>query len=135
MFTNRICFIFTDRLTKFANDYWSPQTAKKHLDYSADVIEDIYKADLNTKAESNIRKVTMLEFSQYLENYLWVHFSENASKAHVMSIVYMVNEKFRERVPAWVPFQKKPENFPILFKKVMKLTLMDNIINKVCYLQ
>ena len=43
----------------------------------------------------------MLEFSQYLENYLWPNYSAEATDAHVMSIVVMVNEKFRERVPAW----------------------------------
>ena len=44
----------------------------------------------------------LLEFSQYLENYLWPNFDPKvARKAHVMSIVTMVNEKFSERVPAW----------------------------------
>lgn len=43
----------------------------------------------------------LLEFSQYLENYLWPNYSTDASDAHVLSIVVMVNEKFRERVPAW----------------------------------
>jgi hypothetical protein len=70
-------------LTKFANEFWSPQTIKKHLEYSADVIEDIYKKDLNTASESNTRKVMMLEFSQYLENYLWLNFTENATKVKI----------------------------------------------------
>ena len=35
----------------------------------------------------------------------------------------MVNEKFRERVPAWVPFQRSPEQFPAFFHKVMELSL------------
>lgn len=47
----------------------------------------------------------MLEFSQYLENYLWPNYSKESEKrsshAHMMSIVVMINEKFRERVPAW----------------------------------
>ena len=44
----------------------------------------------------------MLEFSQYLENYLWPNYKTNESSfAHMMSIVCMLNEKFRERVPAW----------------------------------
>lgn len=44
----------------------------------------------------------ILEFSQYLENYLWPNYvSENASFAHMMSIVIMLNEKFRERVAPW----------------------------------
>lgn len=44
----------------------------------------------------------MLEFSQYLENYLWPNYvTGEASHEHLMSIVVMLNEKFRERVPAW----------------------------------
>lgn len=44
----------------------------------------------------------ILEFSQYLENYLWPNYvSSNASFAHMMSIVIMLNEKFRERVAPW----------------------------------
>ena len=118
--------IQSDRLTQFAQKYWAPQTAKKHSDFSDEVIEDIYKVDLKTP-ESNMRRVMMLEFSQYLENYLWPHYNETATAAHTLSIVYMVNEKFRERVPAWLPFQKNPENFPCFFKKVMDLALNEEI--------
>ena len=117
--------IQSDRLTKFANDFWSPQTAKSHSDYNPEIIDNIYQKDLNT-AESNIRRVMMLEFSQYLENYLWPNFDEKATKSHVMSIVYMVNEKFRERVPAWIPFQKKDDKFTVLFQKVMEHSLNEN---------
>jgi intron-binding protein aquarius len=56
---------------------------------------------------------------QYLENYLWPNFkADSCTKAHVLSIVMMVNEKFRERVPAWSPFQRLPEHFPTFFHKV-----------------
>ena len=48
-----------------------------------------------------VHRVMLLEFSQYLENYLWPNYSDDATDAHVLSIVVMVNEKFRERVPAW----------------------------------
>jgi intron-binding protein aquarius len=43
----------------------------------------------------------VLEFSQYLENYLWPNYKLGASYAHMLSIVNMVNEKFRERVQVW----------------------------------
>ncbi len=45
----------------------------------------------------------MLEFSQYLERYLWPNYNpaNSPSHEHVMSIVVMINEKFRERVAAW----------------------------------
>lgn len=40
--------------------------------------------------------------SQYLENYLWVNYTEEvSSNAYLMSICCIVNEKFRENVPAW----------------------------------
>ena len=48
-----------------------------------------------------VHRVMLLEFSQYLENYLWPNYGADASDAHLLSIVVMVNEKFRERVPAW----------------------------------
>lgn len=41
-------------------------------------------------------------FSQYLENYLWVNYTPQvSSNAYIMSICCIVNEKFRENVPAW----------------------------------
>lgn len=49
-----------------------------------------------------VRRIMMLEFSQYLENYLWPYYEGGkATHAHMMSIVVMINEKFRERVQAW----------------------------------
>jgi Intron-binding protein aquarius N-terminus len=46
-------------------------------------------------------RVMLLEFSQYLENYLWPNYSADATRAHALSIAIMINEKFRERAPAW----------------------------------
>lgn len=44
----------------------------------------------------------MLEFSQCLENFLWPNYlTGESTKAHMMSIVILLNEKFRERVPVW----------------------------------
>ncbi|KHJ76208.1 hypothetical protein OESDEN_24172, partial [Oesophagostomum dentatum] len=71
----------------------------------------------------NPRKIVMLEFSQYLECYLWPNYTEEASVAHVMSIVIMLNEKFRERIDAWQCFVKKPEHFSSFIYRVLKLSL------------
>lgn len=68
----------------------------------------------------------MLEFSQYLENYLWPNYKGGeASHAHMMSIVVMLNEKFRERVPAWEAFAKRSEQFPAFFQQVLEACLSD----------
>ena len=47
-------------------------------------------------------QLSALEFSQYLEAYLWPAFEGgSATLAHVMSIVLMVNQKFSEGSDAW----------------------------------
>uniref|UniRef100_A0A5F8GMX2 RNA helicase aquarius n=1 Tax=Monodelphis domestica TaxID=13616 RepID=A0A5F8GMX2_MONDO len=71
-------------------------------------------------------KVSIFGF-QYLENYLWINYSpEVSSKAYLMSICCMVNEKFRENVPAWEIFKKKPEHFPFFFKCILESVLVEN---------
>ncbi len=53
-------------------------------------------------------RVQLLEISQYLESYLWPHFdAATATPAHVMSILLMANEKFKEQVSAWACFQDR----------------------------
>lgn len=56
-------------------------------------------------------RVQLLEISQYLENYLWPHFEAgmagSAAYQHLMSMVVMVNQKFREQVPGWACFQQQ----------------------------
>lgn len=64
-----------------------------------------------------------LEFSQYLENYLWPNFDKNASHPHLMSIVCLLNEKFREKVEVWKVFEKNTANFSVFFQKVLEKCL------------
>lgn len=61
-----------------------------------------------------------LEYSQYLENYLWRHFTPDCtSPAHLLSIVLMVNEKWRQGVPPWQAFVNKPEHMARFLHLVM----------------
>ncbi|NXW09774.1 AQR helicase, partial [Fregetta grallaria] len=74
-----------------------------------------------------LMKYSLSLHSQYLENYLWMNYSpEVSSKAYLMSICCMVNEKFRENVPAWETFKKKPEHFPFFFKCILEASLVEN---------
>ncbi|TRY75128.1 hypothetical protein TCAL_00660 [Tigriopus californicus] len=116
--------IQADRLTDLANSYWAPHTLKKHKDFDPQVIRDVYSNDLRG-TDFSIKRIMMLEFSQYFENYLWPNFSLDASNEHVLSVILMINEKFRERVPAWNSFQLKSEHFTCFFEKVLKLSLED----------
>nr|CAD7416263.1 unnamed protein product [Timema poppensis] len=79
----------------------------------------------------SIRRIMMLEFSQYLENYLWPNYvTGTSSHAHMMSIVVMINEKFRERVPAWQPFKKLPEHFPGFFQQMLEACLSEGSLRE-----
>ncbi|TXG55925.1 hypothetical protein EZV62_017238 [Acer yangbiense] len=64
----------------------------------------------------------ILEVSQYLENYLWLNFeAETASFEQVMSMILMVNEKFRENVAAWICFYDRKELFRGFLERVIHL--------------
>lgn len=114
--------INAEYVTQLANKYWAPQAQNK-LPFNQKVIKDIYEQEI-LQSKFAIRKIMLLEFSQYLENYLWVNFSPDVSStAFLMSICCIVNEKFRENVPAWEVFKKKPEHFPWFFRTVMESVL------------
>ncbi|KAI8907762.1 hypothetical protein DFJ77DRAFT_475234 [Powellomyces hirtus] len=71
----------------------------------------------------------MLEFSQYLEKYLWPAFVPKSAKgksksslAHVLSIVVMVNEKVRQRVTnVWDIFENDSTKFSGLVSRILRL--------------
>ncbi|GJQ66181.1 putative intron-binding protein aquarius N-terminus [Trypoxylus dichotomus] len=114
-----------DHITQLADTYWAPHTVENHLSYNANVIEDIYHQDIKG-SNFSIRRIMVLEFSQYLENYLWPNYKPDASHAHVMSIVIMLNEKFRERVQVWQAFKKNNEYFSKFFQQVLHFCLEDD---------
>ncbi|KAL7728499.1 hypothetical protein ACLKA6_012514 [Drosophila palustris] len=113
----------SDVIWQLASQYWSPESKSEHLPYNADIIERIY-ADEMTSGKASARRINMLEFSQYLEQYLWPNYRrEKATHAHVMSIVIMANEKFRERVEVWNVFQQLPDQYPAFFRHVLESCL------------
>lgn len=115
--------MLTDRLTKLAAKNWSMQAIGNGVKFNKNIVEDVFRDELRgTKFDT--RRIMMLEFSQYLENYLWPNYSpEVATHAYVMSLICMVNEKRRESVSAWDVFKKKPEHFGDLFTRMMNLIL------------
>lgn len=118
--------IQSDVLTEYAAKYWAPHSQESKHVFDAKLIEKIYQKEL-LSSRFQVRRIMLLEFSQYLECYLWPNFDEiNSSKSHVMSICMMVNEKFREKVPMWETFTRDPANFPGLIRRVMDLNLDDS---------
>ena len=56
-------------------------------------MDQIYNNDIKGSAFC-IKRVMMLEFSQYMENFLWPNFmAEKSSLSHMMSILVIVNKK------------------------------------------
>ncbi|KAL6255928.1 hypothetical protein P5V15_013168 [Pogonomyrmex californicus] len=121
--------INADRITQLANKYWAPHTTDTHLAFNPQVVDDIYIQEI-CASRFSVRRIMMLEFSQYLENFLWPNYNaENATRAHTMSIVVMVNEKFRERVQVWEAFEKNPTQFAGFFQKVLEACLEESIMD------
>ena len=55
-------------------------------------------------------------------SYLWKYFdAATATHAHLMSLILMVNEKFREDVPVWTTFQSRPDAFAAFLLAVFRL--------------
>lgn len=129
--------IVQDSLTPVANAYWATG-AEDLKPYNADIIDDIYKNELADKPLVNDR-VMLLELSGYLENYLWPNFDDKtATFAHVLSIVMLVNEKFRQSLlDVWSTFHQNEEKFQPFLKRVWSLKGQNDmsLLEKTAHLQ
>ena len=63
------------------------------------------------------------QVSMYLENYLWPNFdAKSSSDAHVLSIMAMVVEKFREgALTVWKSFHSRADDFPQFIDRVFQI--------------
>ncbi|KAJ1972819.1 hypothetical protein H4R35_004465 [Dimargaris xerosporica] len=73
--------------------------ATKPVLWDPRVVESIYRDHLEAKGFP-AKKLALLEMSLYLEKYLWPHLDsiQHLAPAHILSIVLLVNEKFRQRI-------------------------------------
>ncbi|KAK6179554.1 hypothetical protein SNE40_011884 [Patella caerulea] len=118
--------IQSDKITQLAQEFWSTEAIKNGAAFNPGIIEEIYKEEI-IKTNFSSKRIMMLEFSRFLENYLWKNYDPNKSTlAHIMSIAVIVNEKVREHVPAWEAFTNKPLHFPAFIHKVLDLSLAES---------
>ncbi|GAA0161608.1 RNA helicase [Lithospermum erythrorhizon] len=115
-----------DRLTKIATENWSiGADSDSEKGFSPELVKKIYDTELTVKGGRKsvpLQRVMILEVSQYLENYLWPYFyPETATFEHIMSMVLMINEKFRENVAAWICFHDRKDLFNAFLDRVIKL--------------
>ncbi|OAY64326.1 Intron-binding protein aquarius [Ananas comosus] len=113
-----------DRLTKIAAANWGKSSGGRNFD--PELVREIYETELRVSGTGRktvpLHRVMILEVSQYLENYLWPNFDpETATFEHVMSMILMVNEKFRENVAAWICFYDRKEAFKGFLLRVLRL--------------
>lgn len=102
--------IASDPLSQIAAANWSAEALESDARpaFQPELVQTIYDEHLGGAAGKppGLRKVMLLEISQFLENYLWPNFeADTATPQHVLSILLMINEKFRENVPAWACFE------------------------------
>ncbi|BET02370.1 Aquarius homolog (Mouse) [Nesidiocoris tenuis] len=118
--------IKVDRITQLAQDYWAPHPVKKQKPFDPAIVELIYTQEIKG-TKFNVRRIMMLEVSQYLENYLWPNYvTGESSYAHMMSVVVMMNEKFRERVMAWTAVKKDSTHLDGFLNQVLHGVLEQN---------
>lgn len=112
LIVHNVLQIALDKLTKTAEENWSTAAKSKENPpaFQPDLVVSIYNEELggNSEQAPAMKRAVLLEISQYLENYLWPNFDgTTATFEHVMSMILMVNEKFREGVPAWSCFHTR----------------------------
>ncbi|KAI4384634.1 hypothetical protein MLD38_002757 [Melastoma candidum] len=114
-----------DRLTKIASASWLASSEEPKKPFDADLVREIYETEVKVsggRKTVSLQRVMILEVSQYLENYLWPNFAaESATFEHVMSMILMVNEKFRENVAAWTCFYDRKDDFRGFLERVLLL--------------
>ncbi|KAL6124939.1 hypothetical protein ACLB2K_077447 [Fragaria x ananassa] len=117
-----------DQLTVIASANWSRvgDAKDKKPAFDPELVKRIYETELRVKEGQRktvpLQRVMILEVSQYLENYLFPNFdAESATFEHVMSMILMVNEKFRENVAAWVCFYDRKDAFKGFLGRVLRL--------------
>lgn len=84
--------VMNDHITQVASNTWASSSPDSNA-YDDKLIKSIYQKEI----QSNDRnRVKLLDFTGYLERYLWTHFdSKTASIEHILSMIILINEKFR----------------------------------------
>lgn len=81
------------------NMAWS--SGPQNEPFNPKMVDAVYNDQLKTK-NFDPKRLLAFELSRYLENYLWPNYDPlKSTKYHMMSMVLMINTKFRERVDVW----------------------------------
>ncbi|KAJ3221225.1 hypothetical protein HK099_003677 [Clydaea vesicula] len=129
LFTPSLSDIKKDEISKLAS-VWGYDTQSCNIEkFDLKLVDKIYVEELE-KNDFPIRKVMLLEYTHYLENYLWPNFQEESTSLnHILSIVILINEKFRQKFTGvFEVLTTDSEKFSSFFRKVLEL-LLDEKLN------
>ena len=107
----------SDRLTLLAKQHW--RAAAKSKKFDPKVVADILASELRPAFSQ--QRIMVLESNNYLELYLWPNFSAASDDSHVLSLIVMINEKFRENSAVWPLLADDEEKFSAFFNRAITL--------------
>ena len=114
--------VLSDSLTPIANSYWAPGQPT-HLPFDASLIPSLYTSHLTPPSPlTPPPSLSLLDLSGYLENYLYPHLTPTSPPPHLLSILLLINQKFRASLPhPFDPLTASPTTFPLLIHRLLSL--------------
>lgn len=132
--------VFQEFLVQYARETWAfgqPDNLKS-VEYDPKVVEHLYQSELGGgQTDPQSRPLALLEFSMYLENYLWPFYKpKSVGPSHLISAILIVNEKAREGSPTWTCFHGRKDEFPAFFAEILSLLVNNKLthVEKKMYL-
>eukprot|EP01083_Nonionella_stella_P249693 863101_1 len=118
-------------LYRMAKQNWLHQDT---ITFNPSLVSQLYFEHITSQNTESKHDIMILEFSQYLETYLWKFFDfESSSNEHILSIIYFINQKFEQRTPVWSVLCTKDnmDKLSAFFNRIfaMKLDELDLYLN------
>jgi len=99
-----------DKLIALASQYWGSKATKG---FNEKILKTIYLDEILQG------RLHFLEFSGYLEGYLWKYYTATSSLEHTESIIILINEKFRDGLQAFDILTSDKDKFQSFFESIV----------------
>ncbi|KAJ3103753.1 hypothetical protein HDU97_009849 [Phlyctochytrium planicorne] len=120
LFAPSIKEIEASSVSQLAESHWKEKVTvnKKNLKSLNELAVKLWNEEI-LGGEEGPRGIMVLEFSQYLENFLWPLVSDSSPIEVIFSIVYLINEKFRQRLDRVWSHLVDSQQFSSFFRRVL----------------
>ncbi|KAJ3121537.1 hypothetical protein HK098_003602 [Nowakowskiella sp. JEL0407] len=102
---------------------WNSSEEHFVVKFKLDVVTKIWDEEL-LPSNFALKKLALLESSQYLEKYLLLTYKSFSSWVHTLSIILLINEKYRQKLS--LPWTQITPIFADLFHNALKFLLDDD---------